>query len=79
MFTWSRVRWRYKALAISFAANSLVAASIFVFGYLTAWLLIPGAYASFWMCNLLDPGCKDWHENAAWVFGWFVNTVVFWE
>ena len=79
MFTWRTAKWRYKALAISLAANSIVAASVFVLGYFTAWLLIPGAFAAFWICNELDAGClRDRYENAAWALGWLLNTILCW-
>jgi hypothetical protein len=80
MLTWRDTKWRSKALAISSAANSLIAVSVPVFGYFTAWMLIPGAYAAFWVCNFYfyGAGCKGWYENADWVCGWFVNTVLCW-
>ena len=77
MFTWRGAKWRYKSLVISFAANALVAASVPVFGFLSGWLLIPGASVAFWICDLFDQGCKS-HEVWAWIFGWFVNTILCW-
>jgi hypothetical protein len=78
MLTWNKMQWRYKAFAISFVANVLVAASIPVLALFTAWLLIPGAAVAFWLCNGLDPGCKGWYENAAWIVGWFFNALFWW-
>ena len=78
MFTWRGTKWRYKSLAISFAANALVAASVPVLGFFSVWLLIPGASVAFWFCNLFDPGCKGGHENAAWAVGWVMNTIFGW-
>jgi hypothetical protein len=75
---WNRMKWRYKALAISFVANAMVAASIPVLAFFSAWLLIPGASVAFWLCNSLDPGCKAWYENAAWIVGWFLNVIFCW-
>ena len=78
MLTWRETKWRYKSLAISFTANAIVAASVPVFGFITVWLLIPGAAVVFWLCDLLDQGCKGRYEIWAWVSGWFVNTVFCW-
>jgi hypothetical protein len=78
MLTWRTTKWRYRSLVISVAANSIVAGSVFVFGYFTAWLLIPGAYPVFWLCNALDPGCNGGYESAAWALGWFLNTIIGW-
>jgi len=80
MDAWSRIKWGYRALAISFVANSLIAVSVPVFGYLTAWMLIPGAYVGFWLCNSysLGSGCSGWYENAAWVLGWLLNVLLCW-
>ncbi|SPF45331.1 exported hypothetical protein [Candidatus Sulfotelmatobacter kueseliae] len=77
---WKTTKWRYKALAISLVANSIIAASVLVFGYFTAWLLIPGASAAFWICDVyfFGAGCKGWLENAAWVVGWVLNTILGW-
>jgi hypothetical protein len=72
------MKWRYKALAISFVANVAVAASVPVLGLFSAWLLIPGAYPAFWLCNSLDPGCKGRYENAAWIVGWLLNVIFCW-
>jgi len=72
------MKWQYKALAISFLANAVVAASVPVLGFFSAWLLIPGAYPAFWLCNSFDPGCKGWYENVAWAVGWFLNVIFCW-
>jgi hypothetical protein len=72
------MKWRYKSFVISLVANVVVAASIPVLAFFSAWLLIPGASVAFWLCNELDPGCKGWYENAAWVVGWFLNVIFCW-
>jgi len=72
------MKWRYKALAISFGANAVVAASVPVLGFFSVWLLIPGAAIAFRVCDLFDQGCKGWYENAAWISGWFLNTILGW-
>lgn len=72
------MKWQYKALGISLVANGVVVASIPVAGFFTAWLLIPGASVAFWLCKLLDSGCKGWYEKAAWGLGWFLNVIFCW-
>jgi hypothetical protein len=71
------MKWRYRALAIPIAFNLVVLLSIFALGYLTVWILIPGAYVAFWLCNLVDSGCKG-YDNAPWVVGALVNAVLGW-
>jgi hypothetical protein len=78
MLTWNKMKWRYKAFAFSFVANAVVAASIPVFAFFTAWLLIPGASVAFWVCNWIAPECKGRYEDAAWVVGWFLNVIFCW-
>ena len=77
---WTTTKWRYKALAISLVANSVIAISVPVFGYFTAWMLIPGAYVAFWLCNVYSfgAGCSGWYENAAWGLGWLLNVLSCW-
>ena len=72
------MRWRYKALGISVMANLVAAASVPFFGYFIAWLLIPGVYPAFWLCNSLDPGCKSWPDDVVWMAGWFLNVMIAW-
>lgn len=59
--------------------NSLIAVSV-PFGYFTAWMLIPGAYVAFWLCNayFFGAACRGWYETAAWVCGWLLNVVFCW-
>jgi len=80
MNAWRTTKWRYRTLAISFVANSVIAISVPVFGYFTAWMLIPGTYVAFWLCNFYSfgSGCTGRYENAAWVLGWLLNVLLCW-
>jgi hypothetical protein len=80
MDAWTTTKWRYKALAVSIVANSAIAISVPVFGYFTAWMLIPGTYVAFWLCNdySFSSGCSGRNEYAAWIVGWLLNVLFCW-